>query len=214
LIHHFEPQTWRQLVECHHPASPWKNKIKATSSTGKVMATDFLGCRRGDFGRCYAMCVQTINPDLYIQSLKTLQKHFRRVWLHNNFVKILLQYTSAWSQKSLKTQEAIIKLRWTVLPHAPYRPDLIPSDFLLFWALRGALHGKKFGNVDKVIEEVTKWLLNAKFSLVQEDNNRCCCFWLVQDLLLLVEIVWKNEVCNTSNEFVQGIIQYITGIKQ
>jgi len=36
------------------------------------MATDFLGCRRGDFGRLYAMCVQTINPDLYIQSLKTL----------------------------------------------------------------------------------------------------------------------------------------------
>jgi hypothetical protein len=27
LIYHFEPQTQRQLVECYHPSSPWKNKI-------------------------------------------------------------------------------------------------------------------------------------------------------------------------------------------
>ena len=111
--------------------------------------------------------------------LKPCRKHFRRGWLHNNFAEILLQHNSAWSHKSLKTQEAIIKLRWTVLPHPPYCQDLIPSDFQLFWALKGALHGKRFGSDDKAIEEVTKWLLNTKFRLVQKDD-RCCCFWLLQ----------------------------------
>jgi hypothetical protein len=40
----------RQKVQCHHPASQ-KNKFKATPSAGKVMATDFLGCRMDDSGR-------------------------------------------------------------------------------------------------------------------------------------------------------------------
>jgi transposase len=113
------------------------------------------------------------------KALKPCRKHFRRVWLHNNFAEILLQHNSAWAHKSLKTQEAIIKLRWTVLPHPPYCPDLIPSHFQLFQALKGVLHEKKFGSYDKFIEEVMKWLLNIKFRLVQEDD-RCCCSWLLQ----------------------------------
>jgi histone-lysine N-methyltransferase SETMAR len=58
----------------------------------------------------------------------------------------------------LKTQDAITKLGWTVLPHPPYSPDLAPSVFHLFGALKHAIHGKRFGSYDKVIEEVKKWL--------------------------------------------------------
>jgi histone-lysine N-methyltransferase SETMAR len=36
----------------------------------------------------------------------------------------------------LKTQEAITKLGWIVLPYPPYSPDLAPSDFHLFAALK------------------------------------------------------------------------------
>jgi hypothetical protein len=35
-------------------------------------------------------CAETINPDLYIQTLKTLQKHFRLGHSHKNVVGILL----------------------------------------------------------------------------------------------------------------------------
>ena len=59
---------------------------------------------------------------------------------------------------SLKTQEAIPKLRLTVLPHSSYSPDLTSSDFQLLGALKDALYGKGFGSDDKVIEEVMKWL--------------------------------------------------------
>jgi histone-lysine N-methyltransferase SETMAR len=40
---------------------------------------------------------------------------------------------------SLKTQEAITKLGWIVLPHPPYSPDLAPSDFHIFGALKDAI---------------------------------------------------------------------------
>jgi hypothetical protein len=46
----------------------------------------------------------------------------------------------------------------TVLPHPPYSPDLAPSDFHIFGALKDAIHGKRFGGNDEVIEEVKKWL--------------------------------------------------------
>jgi histone-lysine N-methyltransferase SETMAR len=58
----------------------------------------------------------------------------------------------------LKTQEAITKLGWNVLPHPPYSPHLAPSDFHLFGALKDAIRKKRFGSDDKVTAEVKKWL--------------------------------------------------------
>lgn len=36
------------------------------------------------------------------------------------------------SHKSVKTMEKIHELRYELLPHAPYSPDLAPSDYYLF----------------------------------------------------------------------------------
>jgi hypothetical protein len=64
----------------------------------------------------------------------------------------------------LKTQEAVTKLGWTVLSRPPYSPDLAPSDFHLFGALKDAIRGKRFGSDDEVIEEVKKWPVSRGFS--------------------------------------------------
>jgi hypothetical protein len=58
----------------------------------------------------------------------------------------------------LKTREAIRKFGWTVLPHPPYSPHLTPSDFILFGALKDAIHGTKFETDDNVIHVVKTWL--------------------------------------------------------
>jgi histone-lysine N-methyltransferase SETMAR len=58
----------------------------------------------------------------------------------------------------LKTQDALTKLGWTVLPHPPYSPDLVPSDFHLSGALKDAIRGKRFGSDDEATEEVKKGL--------------------------------------------------------
>jgi hypothetical protein len=67
---------------------------------------------------------QSINSDLYVQTLKTLQKHFRRVQPHKTLLKFSFNMTT-YDHTSLKTQEAITNLKWTVLPHPPYSPDLV-----------------------------------------------------------------------------------------
>jgi hypothetical protein len=45
-----------------------------------------------------------------------------------------------------------------VLTHPPYNPNLAPSDFNLFGALKSAAHGVKFKTDDDVISAVWTWL--------------------------------------------------------
>jgi hypothetical protein len=68
-------------MEWRHPTSPRRKKFKVTPSAGKVMATIFWDAElmilvdsmpRG----------QTINSDLYIQTLKIFQKRLRKVRHH------------------------------------------------------------------------------------------------------------------------------------
>jgi hypothetical protein len=54
------------------------------------------------------------------------------VYPHKNVDGILLQPENAWTDTSFKTQEAVTKLRWTVIPHPPFSSDVLPqiSSFL------------------------------------------------------------------------------------
>jgi hypothetical protein len=56
----------------------------------------------------------------------------------------------------LKTQEAITKVCYRVLPHPLNSPHLAPSDFHLFGALKGGIHGMEFEG--DVIRTVRTWL--------------------------------------------------------
>jgi histone-lysine N-methyltransferase SETMAR len=174
LIHHFEPDTKRQSMEWRHPIYPRRKKFKVTPSAAKVMATVFYA--EGVILVQIMPRGQTINSNLYIQTLKNLQKYLRRVRPHKNVAEILLQHDNERPHTSLKTQEAVTELGWTVLPHPLYSPDLAPSDLHLFGTLKDAIRRKRFGSDDKGIEELAA---SAGFRLVQ-DGDTCSCFLLAQ----------------------------------
>ena len=58
--------------------------------------------------------------------------------------QFLLLHDNTREQTSLSTSEAITTMEWTVLSHPPYCPDLTPSDFQLFRALKDAIRGRPF----------------------------------------------------------------------
>jgi len=70
----------------------------------------------------------------------------------------LLHHDSARLNTSLKTYEAITKAYCTVLPHLFNNPDLAPSDFHLFGALKDGLHAMEFETDGDVIRTVRTWL--------------------------------------------------------
>jgi hypothetical protein len=54
-----------------------------------------------------------------------------------------MNHDNARPHTSLRTGKAV---GWTVLPHAPYSPDLSPPDFQLFGLLRDAFRRRRFAD--------------------------------------------------------------------
>jgi len=76
---------------------------------------------------------------------------------------MLIQHDNARPHISLRTQEAIAKFGWNVLPHPPHSPDLVPSDFHLSGPLKDALHGARFDD-KSMIRAVRTWLREQETS--------------------------------------------------
>ena len=65
--------------------------------------------------------------------------------------KPLFQQDNAPVHKSMKTMVKLNDLRFELLPHPPYSPDMAPSDFYLFADLKKILQGTRFISDDEVI---------------------------------------------------------------
>ncbi|KOC71283.1 Histone-lysine N-methyltransferase SETMAR, partial [Habropoda laboriosa] len=55
------------------------------------------------------------------------------------------------------TQQKISNLKWKLIPHPPYSPDMAPTDFHLFQALQNNLNGKTFEDVKSAIDSFFYW---------------------------------------------------------
>lgn len=60
--------------------------------------------------------------------------------------------------------EAIKQLKFGLLPHLPYRPDLAPSDYHIFEPLKEALRGRRFASDDEVKDAVHTWLRSQQIT--------------------------------------------------
>jgi len=64
-----------------------------------------------------------------------------------------------------------------VVPHAPYSPDLAPSDFWLFPTLKDTLHGRTFSSRSALATAIFQWsqqtLKEAFAAAMQSWVQRC-----------------------------------------
>ena len=87
----------------------------------------------------------TITADLYCQQLdrvaaKLKGKQDRIYFLHNN----------ARPHVTKSTRQKLLGLRWITIPHPPYSPDLVPTDYHLYRSLSNYLKEKKFNNESQI----------------------------------------------------------------
>ncbi|UYV65886.1 hypothetical protein LAZ67_3005811 [Cordylochernes scorpioides] len=76
---------------------------------------------------------------------------------------------------------AMENLKWEIFTHSPYSPELAPSDFHLYPALKWHLGGKHFANDDEVQAEANHWLR-------RQDT---ACHQKLSDVTYEVETFWK-----------------------
>ena len=87
----------------------------------------------------------TITADLYCQQLnrvaaKLKGKQDRIYFLHDN----ARPHVAMW------TRQKLLSLGWITIPHPPYSPDLVPTDYHMYRSLSNYLREKKFNDESQI----------------------------------------------------------------
>jgi hypothetical protein len=61
-------------------------------------------------------------------------------------------------QTDVHTRALLKHLKWELLDHPPYSPDLTPSEYHLFTYLKNWLGSQCFNNNEQLMEDVKMWL--------------------------------------------------------
>lgn len=99
---------------------------------------------------------ETVNGHRYRQQLINLNHALleKRPEWDTRHERVILQHDNAPCHRTSIVQDTIKTLKWDLLPHPPYSPDLAPSDYHLFRSMAHGLAGLHLAN----FEEVQNWL--------------------------------------------------------
>ena len=155
-VHHFTPESKRSSMQWRRSGSPPPLKAKTFSSAGKVMATVFWDSK-GVLFIDFLCGRKTINAQYYSNLLTEHVKPAIRFKRRRRQTSVCFLQDNARPHTAALTMETIRNLRWDVLPHPAYSPDLAPSDFHLFGPLKDFLGGRKFQSDEEVMAAVQNW---------------------------------------------------------
>ena len=97
---------------------------------------------------------KSVNSARYIETIKDLRRRVCRV--RGSTSRILLLHDNARPHTARATvDDALETLKFEVLSHPPYSPDLAPSDFHFFPQLKKDIKGTHFTSDDEVKQAVT-----------------------------------------------------------
>jgi len=163
-------------MQWKHPSSPDNKKFKTQASAGKVMLTIFWDVN-GPILVHFQEKGQTVTSarysDMLVNELKPAIRSKRRGLLSK---RVLLLH-NAHPHMAAYTVDALCDLKFEVLKHPPYSPDLAPSDFHLFGPMKEHLRGHKFADDDKVMEAVQSWLKATPKSFFLDDIRKLVDRW-------------------------------------
>ena len=96
---------------------------------------------------------RTITGEYYAALLDKLNDEIKKKRPHMAKKKVLYHHDNAPSHTSLKAMVKLDQLRFELVAHPPYSPDLAPSNYYLFPNLKRWLQGKRFTSNEEVIAE-------------------------------------------------------------
>ena len=105
--------------------------MKTVPSSGKVMASVFWDVR-GIILINYLKKGKTINVEYYANLLHRFSDEIKKKRPYLAIKKVLFHQDNAPVHTSVIAMAKINDLKFKLLPHAPYPPDLAPSDYCFF----------------------------------------------------------------------------------
>lgn len=101
---------------------------------------------------------ETVTKDRYQRQLTNVARALtlKRPETESRHEKVILLHDNAPAHTANDTRNMLAKLKWEILPHPPYSPDLAPSDYHLFASLGHAVSNQHF----KTFAEAEKWVVD------------------------------------------------------
>ena len=130
-IHHYTPETKERSKQWVFEGERAPKKVKTVKSAGKVLATVFWDAREIIYTD-YLEKGQTIIGAYYASLLHRLSEEIKKKRPHLKKKKILFHQDNALMHTCAVSMVKIIELKFKLLQHPPYSPDLAPSDFFYF----------------------------------------------------------------------------------
>jgi len=155
-VHHYTPENKEQSKQWVGKGEPTPKKAKTILSANKIMATVFWDAR-GIIYIDYLEKGKTITGQYYAELLQRLKHEVQIKRPHLAKKKILFHHDNAPAHSSIIAMSKIHELKFELMPHPPYSPDLAPSDYYLFPNLKKWLGGKRFKSNEEVIEAVNQY---------------------------------------------------------
>ena len=93
----------------------------------------------------------TITGQYYADLLGRFEAKLMKQRPHLAKKKVLFHHDNTPAHSSAIATAKLVELRYELLPHPPYSPDLAPCDFFLFPNMKKWLGGKRFTSNEEVI---------------------------------------------------------------
>jgi histone-lysine N-methyltransferase SETMAR len=151
-IHCFDPEEKRLSMQYRHTSSPHLKKFKIVPSAGKILFQDSQRVYMTEF----LEAGNTVNSAWYVETIQNLRQRVCQV--RRLTLQILLLHDNARPHTARATIDALETLKFEVLSHPPYSPELAPCDFHFFPHLKRDLKGTHFTSDDEVKQAVTSWI--------------------------------------------------------
>ncbi|KAG5315309.1 MOS1T transposase, partial [Pseudoatta argentina] len=78
--------------------------------------------------------------------------------------KVILLHDNARPHVAKPVKTYLETLKWEVLPHPPYSPDIAPSDFHLFRSMARGLADRRFHSYEEAQKWIDSWIVSKDMS--------------------------------------------------
>ena len=103
---------------------------------------------------------ETITREQYQTQLMRLSRALReeRPQYEQEHEKVILQHDSARFHVAKLVKTYLEILKWEVLPHPPYSPDIAPSDYYFFRSTAHGLADQQFRSYEDIEKLLDSWI--------------------------------------------------------
>lgn len=175
-VYHHDPKSKQEAKEWCEPGCSAPKRVRVHKSAKKVLASVFWDAK-GILFVDYLQTGKTINSEYYCNLLDKLKEEIQKKRPGLQKKKIIFHQDNAPCHKSILTMAKISELKYELLEHPPYSPDLAPSDFYLFPALKKFMRGKRFSTNDEVIAAVEAYFTDLPDSYFRDGIHKLESRW-------------------------------------